>query len=220
MIRKKNIFYTVAEIALIIFVFKVLGHKSNKLITIGLISFYSLKSTHEISLISNNEHPLSNIISNFKNNLKELLIIFALFMGCLIYTRQINPHIDFSLLLILCTIIFLKSTLLMLYNSSSFSYTILIKNIFTLKKGFRLLIPAAFIFGITIYSFLFDHLNKISFMVISLGIILFYLVKKFISHQITFSKLLFITLLFVANIYMISIFIECNYILKNFPTIK
>lgn len=220
MINKKIIFYTFIEISLIIFVFKVLGEKSSKLITIGLISFYSLKSTHEISLITNSEHSLNNIISNFKDNIREFMIIFFLFTGCLIYISRINPYIDFSLLLMLCLTIFLKETLISLYIGQSLSYTILVKNIFTFKKGFRLIIPASFLFGITIYSFLFNHPNKVYFLMISLAIILIYLVKRFILHKISISRLLFITFFFVANIYMIFIFIECNYILQNFPVVK
>lgn len=220
MIKKKIIFYTCFEIALIIFVFKFLGNRSNKLITIALISFYSLKSTYEISLITNSDHSLSNIIYSFKDNIREFIIILFLFTGCLIYISKINPYIDFSLLLMLCITIFLKETLISLYIGLSLSYSIFVKNIFTFRKGFRLLIPVSFLFGITIYSFLFNHPNKVYFLIVSLSIILIYLGKKFILHKISISKLLFIAFFFAANIYMIYIFIECNYILKNFPSFK
>lgn len=217
---KKIIFYSFLEIILIIAIFKVLGNKSSKIIIIGLIAFYSLKTSYEVSLILNSENPIFIIKENLQRHIKELIIVFLGYLLMFFYFLKINTYVDCKIILLFVLAIFIKEVLLLYYAKENIGYLNLPKKLFILRRGFRILLVVSLFFAVTMYSVLKEHPNKLYFLWISFALLGGYFVRKALEKKISPSKLTLSFIYSVLNIYTVYNIIEFSFVFYRFPLSK
>jgi|GEM_PF-6542279 len=215
--NKKIIFYSFLEIIFTIIILKIFGSKSSKILTLGIITFYSLKSCYDVMLILNSENSLNLIEKNLRIHLIELVIIFIGHLFLFFYILFVNTYVNWQIILLFVFNVLSKETLLLLYINDDIKYFDLPKKLFTFRRGFRVLLPISFFFAITIYFALNEHANRLYFLWISFGLVVGYLIKKTVENKISFSKLVLSFLLLFLNLYTIYAIYEFSYIIKNFP---